>query len=150
MAEAKQFDLEAVSAPNFMDCPFLVEGSLQNRRIGDACTGYSFEITSFGYRGIWVSTIEDVTLKVDGEEIPKDQIILSVNGKKFLAPQLSELFAEFWHPLERAKIIVYKVGGLAPGEHEVEMSIRRHNDFGYSHEFAACTGTHARKFTIEA
>jgi|GEM_PF-4046694 len=148
MAE-KKFDLESLKLPPYRSAPYLQQDSLRNRRIGDVCTGYSFQLGSMSYRGVWVSTIEKLELKVDGEEIPEDRIVFCVNGKKFLAPQLRELFAEFWHPLEPAEVLIYQLGGLSEGTHEVDMTVWRRNDFGYTHEFPATPNRDCRTMTLQ-
>ena len=149
MADVK-FDIESLRrrGNHFQTSDFLVEDSLKNRVIGDSCTGYSVKIKCLSYRSIWVSTIEDITLKVDGVEVPKSNILLCVNNKKFLVSQLTQLFAEYWYAIEDGEIIVNQIGGLSKGEHEIDITIMRHNDFGYSHEFVAFPNTDCKKFTV--
>jgi hypothetical protein len=150
VAQSAQFDLEMLKQrPPFHGSSFLIKKSLKNRFIEGACTGYSLKIGSLSYRGVWVSTIENIILKVDGEIIPSRDIVFCVNNKKFLISQLPELFAEYWYALDPAELIIYKIGGLSKGEHEVEVTISRRNDFGYSHEFVAVDTTDTMKCFVE-
>jgi hypothetical protein len=156
--QAKKSDLEVVEGilnRRRDGDNILTRGSLKNRRIGNACTGYSVGIDSLSYRGVWVSTIEDIVLKVDGEVVPKDDILFCVNNKRFLIANLKTLSEEFWYALDPGVITVNKVGGLAPGEHEIEITLSKRADFGHSYEnykdakeFYPVARTDRAKFTI--
>ncbi len=111
---------------------YLVEDSLENYRIGSSCTGYSFRLSSLGYRGTWLSTIEDIDLIVDGKAVPKNQILFCANGKRFMVHQLKEMSAEFLYPLGDTRILVHQIGGLPAGTHSVELTLWKHADYGHT------------------
>ena len=156
--QAKKGDLEVVKellGRRRDGDTILARGSLKNRYIGDACTGYSVSLDSLSYRGVWVSTIEDIVLKVDGQVVRKDDMLFCVNNKRFLIANLKWLSEEFWYALDLAVITVNKVGGLVPGEHEVEITLSKRADFGHSYEaykdakeFYPVARTDRAKFTI--
>jgi hypothetical protein len=80
------------------------------------------------YRGLPVSCIENLELKVDGREIPPHLICVVINEKKFALDQLSGLHAEFWGIRKRIELEVYN-GGLEPGEHEVALTLHLRNPY---------------------
>ena len=102
------------------------DGSITNCMAGQEAVGFLFKVKLYTYRGTYLSCIEKLALKLDGEAVDMDQVVFGLNGKRFLVNQLKELFAEYWYILDRAELIVYKDGGLTPGSHELalDMSIR--------------------------
>lgn len=74
------------------------------------------------YRGQHVSTVEQLALNVDGQDIPPHLILFCINGKKFPLSQLPDLYAEFWSLRTTAYLEVYN-GGLADGEHEIDLTL---------------------------
>ncbi len=111
----------------------LKEGSLKNKCIGDCCTGYTFEIDNLSYRGVWVSTLEGIRLKVDGEEVPQENMMVCLKGMKFSICDLEGHTEVFWGAHDPCVISVNKVGGLSKGEHKVEIEILKRADFGHSY-----------------
>ena len=104
----------------------IVDGSIKNFRAGEDVIGYSFLLRLYTYRGTYLSCIEKLNLKLDGQKLSMDQVVFKINGKRFLVNQLKELFSEYWYILDRAEILVLKDGGITPGTHSlaVDMSIR--------------------------
>ena len=80
------------------------------------------------YRGLPVSCVENLELKVDGEAVPPHLLCAVINEKKFAIEQLSGLHAEFWGIRKRIDLEVYN-GGLEPGEHEVELTLHLRNPY---------------------
>ncbi len=111
----------------------LKAGTLKNRTIGDSCTGYTFQIDNLSYRGIWVSTIEDIQLVVDGETVSKRDMLFCIKGMKIPIDDLGGHSEVFWGGRDEGLLSVNKVGGLAPGEHTVEIEIIKRQDFGHSY-----------------
>jgi hypothetical protein len=120
---------------NFLDRLFK-QGSLRNFGYNGAICGYEFEVTSNGYRGTYLSCVEDISFTVDGKPIPQEKVVFIINNKRFLLKHLKELYAEYWFTLDYAIIRVYQDGGLPPGDHEIGYhSIVRIPFTGY---FGAC------------
>lgn len=107
--------------------------SLKNKVFGDSCTGYTFELGTLSYRGIWVSTIEDIELKVDGEVVPKCDMLFYVNGMCFPIDDMVSHTEVFWGVLDKGVVNVNKIGGLSKGEHKFEIVIKKRADFGHSY-----------------
>ena len=104
----------------------IADNSVKNFSVNHNIIGYSFRIKLYTYRGSYLSCIEQLKLKLDGRDVAMNQVVFKLNGKRFLVPQLTELFAEYWYILDEAELVVLKEGGIPKGEHELEigMSIR--------------------------
>ncbi len=110
----------------------LVRDSLVNRVIEGCCTSYEFEIGALSYRGVWISTIEDIEVKVDGETIPYSNMMFFCNGLNYPIPDMGKHSECFWGIKDRACLRIYRPGGLPKGTHRVSITIYKRADFGHS------------------
>ena len=101
----------------------LMGSALRNASAGDVTYGFEFDIRYPSYRGTFVSCIEGLKVKVDGEEIPVEDMRLTLNGKQFLVSELGELCHEYWFVLTSGVLTVIRHGGLPAGEHKVEVKM---------------------------
>ena len=106
--------------------------SLKNRDICGVITGYSFGFNNLSYRGIWLSTFEDIHVKLDGKEVPQGSMVLSIKGMKIPVRDLEGHSEVFWGAEDACSLLVYQLGGLAKGKHKVEVEMLRRNDFGHT------------------
>lgn len=104
------------------DKKVLCEKSFKNILINDVTQGFNVGVNLNYYRGLHVSCIEELELKIDGEPIPEHLILFCINGKKFSINQLKDLYAEFWALKDTVNIEVYN-GGLQDGEHDVYLTL---------------------------
>ncbi len=112
----------------------LTRGTLKNRVFSDgACTGYSFRLNNLSYRGIWISTLEDLQLTVDGKAVSKADMLLRLGTFSCTIDNLVNHSDVFWAVTDECWIDVYKIGGLAPGDHQFEIVVMKRNDFGHSY-----------------
>jgi hypothetical protein len=111
----------------------LKAGTLKNKVFGKSCTGYTFEIDTLSYRGIWASTIEDIELTVDSEKVSKSDMLFCLNGLKIPIDNLSGHTEDFWGAKDTAVVNVNKIGGLDQGDHKFEIIIKKRADFGHSY-----------------
>ncbi len=102
----------------------ICKDDIKNIVVGDCVIGYEFKIKYPSYRGTFLSCIEALTFKMDGEEIPKSQITFQINGKDFLIDELAECFKEYWFVNDHATIRVLKDGGISKGEHELNVYMK--------------------------
>ena len=107
-------------------------GSLENRHVCGVATGYTFGLNNLSYRGIWLSTFEDVKVTVDGAEVPKENVVLALKGMKFPVRTLPGHSEVFWGAEDTCSVIVYQIGGLAAGVHQIAIDMVRRNDFGHT------------------
>ncbi len=117
----------------FFGASALVEDSLENRVIEGVTTGYSIRLGNLSYRGVWLSTVEDIELTVDGEKIPHDHIMVELNGNKYSICDLVNQTETFWGAKDSCRVIVYQVGGLAKGPHKIDVVVLKRSDFGHSY-----------------
>lgn len=106
---------------NFVDV--VCDDSLENIYANGKKVGFQFQVRLSYYRGHFLSTIDELGVKIDGEEIPTENIYLELKGKEYGVAQLHSLVNEFWPIIEPAKIRVFCPGGLEKGAHKVEFKM---------------------------
>ena len=108
-------------------------GSVHNKMIREKCTGFSMELDNLSYRGIWISTIEDIKLVLDGQSISKDDMLIRIKGMTIPIDALGEHTEVFWGPEDKCILEVNMVKGLLKGKHKIELCILKRADFGHSY-----------------
>lgn len=83
--------------------------------------GYQFDFKAQYYRGITLSIIRDIKVKVDGADVPREDVRLTVNGETFTLEETRTVIdPEYrWEFGEYATVSVLKEGGLAAGSHHI-------------------------------
>lgn len=109
-----------------MPRPIIAPDSLFNWYANGRALGFQFTIYSNYYRNAPVSGLEKLVLKVDGKVIDPLYIHFCVNGKKFQPSELPLMFNEYWGMRTPAYIEVDQFDGLAPGPHEIDLTLLRH------------------------
>ncbi len=84
-------------------------------------TGFQFGARLPYYRGLGLSMVEEIAIAVDGEAVPRDQILFSVRGRMWTLAQMETELEERWEMGEVATLIVQRPGGLSNGEHQIEL-----------------------------
>ncbi len=84
-------------------------------------TGFQFAFKLQYYRGITLSIIRDIAVTIDGEQIPREDICLTVNGETFTLEECRTVISPLyrWEFGEYALVTVKKQGGLAAGKHHI-------------------------------
>lgn len=98
----------------------ICDDSLKSIYINGKKAGYQFNVRLACYRGHFLSVINEISLKTDGEEVPENDIFFCIHGKEFGLSQMKENNSEFWWIVESATIKVLKRGGLEEGEHTLD------------------------------
>lgn len=106
---------------NFVDV--ICDDSLENTYVNGKKAGFQFQVRLSYYRGHFLSTIDEIGVKIDGEEIKTDNIFLGLKGQEYGAAQLHTMVNEFWPIIEPATIKVFYPGGLEKGVHKVEFTL---------------------------
>lgn len=98
------------------------EGFRNETMDGKAC-GFSFRCKLQYYRGITLSIIRDLAVTIDGEQIPRENVRLTVNGETFTLEECRTVVSPLyrWEFGENATITVIKEGGLAAGSHKLSL-----------------------------
>ncbi|MDO4622860.1 MAG: DUF6379 domain-containing protein [Eubacteriales bacterium] len=83
--------------------------------------GFQFDWKCQYYRGICLSIVRDIKVNIDGEDIPREDISLSIHGEDFTLNEMETVIdADFrWEFGEWATLKVKKEGGLAKGPHHI-------------------------------
>ena len=102
----------------------ICKDDIENVVVEGVPIGYEFKIKYPSYRGVFLSCIEDLRFKMDGEDIDRKDIYFYLNGKQFLLDELPECFKEYWFVREKATVRVMKSGGIAPGEHSLNVFMK--------------------------
>lgn len=101
----------------------LVPGSLKNNAIHGKLSGYQFDVRLGYYRGHYLSDIETLEVRLDNQPVPEESITFCLNGKTFLPGELKYMISEFWYILAPATLMIHQPGGLAAGDHEVDLTL---------------------------
>ena len=111
----------------------VVEGTVRNREVCGVVTGWEFQLDNLSYRGVWLSTIEGMTVKVDGVEVPHDHMMIELKGIKYPLSVLEGHTEVFWDAKAVCKAVIYCIGGLSKGTHRLEVGVLKRGDFGHSY-----------------
>jgi len=95
----------------------------KNLTEGGAVTGFQVKVRLPYYRGIWLSTIHHLELKVDGETFPRSQITFALGSRRFTTEELEAASDVRWFFGAPAALLVARPGGLVPGMHTVFFSV---------------------------
>ncbi|MCY1671370.1 DUF6379 domain-containing protein [Novosphingobium sp. SL115] len=102
------------------------------RNVGpdNARTGFELRIRQPNYRSSRLSLIEGVDLTIDGVLYPAEQSTVRVGDVEYTHAQMAQETEARLYVGQFLTVVVPKPGGLAPGVHRVESSIRfRHPYF---------------------
>ena len=97
----------------------IVENDVKNIVENGKTTGFEFGARLPYYRGIALSLVEDIVVKVDGEDVPRESIKFSAHNNTYTLEQMETEVDDRWNMGEVAHIIVEKEGGLSKGEHTI-------------------------------
>lgn len=99
----------------------IVENTAKNVAKDGKVTGFSFGARMPYYRGLGLSMVEDVAVTVDGEKFPRDRVLVTVSTGTFTLDRMETEFDARWEFGEVATVTVLKDGGLAAGDHKLEL-----------------------------
>ncbi len=98
--------------------------TITNYVVEQVILGYEFKIRYPFFRGNYLSCIEKLEFKMDGEKLNKEFIFFTLNGKQYLLKELKDQYKEYWYVLEDATITVIKKGGIVRGNHTITVEMR--------------------------
>lgn len=102
-----------------------IEETCRNCEKEGKITGFKLQTYITYYRGIPLSMVNDIRVKVDGEEIPREVIRCSVdNGEYwFTLDEMTTVVGHKWEYDTPMTVQVIRDGGLSKGEHKVELRV---------------------------
>ncbi len=81
--------------------------------------GFQYKARVNYYRGIPLSMVNDIRVKVDGEDIERGKIKFSVDEDWFTLDEMETVTFLKWEFGQKATIFIEREGGLSPGDHEL-------------------------------
>lgn len=101
-----------------------LENTCVNVEENGAVIGYEMQTNITYYRGIPMSMIEYVKVAADGEEIPAEDIRISIDQIDWFTLTEAETVVDYkWEYGEPLYIRVMKDGGLSKGTHKVKLTV---------------------------
>lgn len=101
-----------------------LENTCKNVEDAGSVTGFELETNITYYRGIPLSMINNIGVEVDGEKIPREDILCSLDGIDwFTLDEMETVTTYKWEYGESLTVRVLKEGGLAKGSHEVALDV---------------------------
>lgn len=100
----------------------IVEDGFRNVVEGDEVRGFQVKARLPYYRGLGLSMVENVAVTVDGEAIPREAIRVTLHGNTYTLDEMEHELDDRWEFGEVGTLTVEKPGGLATGEHTVELA----------------------------
>ena len=95
----------------------------KNVKEGQSVVGFQVKVRLPYYRGIWLSTVHHLGLKVDDEDFSRDKIAFALGERRFTREEMESATNVRWDFGDPATLIVSKPGGLIDGMHTVDYSI---------------------------
>ena len=102
----------------------ILQGGFKNVPGPSGPSGFQLLVKTAYYRGVALSLVEGIDVTVDGESFERSKIQFRVGKRTYSLDSLEKLGDVHWQWLEPATVIVSKPGGLKPGVHEVEVSVK--------------------------
>jgi hypothetical protein len=102
---------------------FLMTRGFKNVVERGVTLGYQINIRIPYYRGVFLSLIDNLSLSVDEQRIPPEQITLSVCGRSFTFAEMQQAENVRWDYGAPAALRVARSGGLSPGIHTIEVGM---------------------------
>lgn len=101
-----------------------IENTCVNVKEDDKIVGYEMQTNITYYRGIPMSMIEYVRVAADGEEVPAENIRISIDQIDWFTLKEAETVVDYkWEYGEPLYVRVLKEGGLSKGSHKVKLTV---------------------------
>ncbi len=92
-------------------------GSVRNTGPAEAPDGFAFVARLGYYRGIGLSMIEELTVSVDDEPLPREAVRFDEGKGPLTLDEMETAFDRRWHFGTDATILVARPGGFPSGSH---------------------------------
>ncbi len=104
------------------DDTILIEDSLTARP-----DGLAIGLKIPWYRSLWVSSVSDVVVRIDGQDVPKESMRAEINGRTWTIDELQDQWDQLWYLQDRLVVVVPSENPPSPGDQvdvEVTLSMR--------------------------
>lgn len=100
------------------------ENTCVNVSEGGAVVGYELQTNITYYRSIPLSMVEYIRVSADGQEVPAEEIRISVDRTDWFTLREAETVTSYkWEYGEPLYIRVMQEGGLSKGTHKVRLTV---------------------------
>lgn len=102
-----------------------IEGTCKNTVVDGKVQGYELQTYITYYRGIPLSMVNDIRVKTDDVDVPREAIRCSVDGGEywFTLDEMTTVVGHKWEFGEPMIVRVLQDGGLTAGEHKVQLTV---------------------------
>lgn len=101
-----------------------LENTCKNIVVSDQITGFELKTNITYYRGIPLSMVNDISVEVDGEKVPHEDITCSVDEVDwFTLDEMETVTTYKWEYGEPLTVRVKRNGGLSKGTHEIALDV---------------------------
>lgn len=102
-----------------------IENSCKNVVKNSKIVGYEMQTHITYYRGIPLSMINNIRVTTDGEEVPREKILCTVDGGDywFTLDEMKTVVEHKWEFGEPMTVRVLEDGGLSCGSHEIDLNV---------------------------
>ena len=102
-----------------------IEDTCKNCVEAGKVTGFELQTYITYYRGIPLSMVNDIRVKVDGTDVPREEIRCSVDDGEywFSLDEMTTVAGHKWEYGVPMTVKVVRSGGLSKGEHDVELRV---------------------------
>ena len=101
-----------------------LENTCVNVTEGSEVTGYEMQTNITYYRGIPLSMIEYIRVSADGEEVPAEDIRISIDREDWFTLKEAETVTTYkWEYGDPLYVHVLKAGGLSKGTHKIKLTV---------------------------
>lgn len=79
------------------------------------------------YRSLWVSSVSDVVVRIDGHDVPKESMRAEINGRTWTIDELQDQWDQLWYLQDRLVVVVPSENPPSTGDQvdvEVTLSMR--------------------------
>lgn len=101
------------------DRGFIGDEPLRRATVNDK-QGVQLKVRLTSYRSLPLSCIEAIELKIDGERIDPDGLVLTLDSAQYRLRDLPKLSKVYWFILDHADLFAPLSKALTAGAHEVE------------------------------
>ncbi|MEE6132893.1 DUF6379 domain-containing protein [Bacillus sp. 1780r2a1] len=101
----------------------ICEDGFKNVKENNEVIGFEIQLRIPYYRGIALSLINSIDLKIDEVEIPHKDLVFKIETGEFPYEELPTVINNRWEFGEKARLFVAKQGGLTEGAHEITVNI---------------------------
>ncbi|MGN1193776.1 MAG: DUF6379 domain-containing protein [Dorea sp.] len=128
----------------------ICDDPIKNVNVEGIKVGYEFYIKYPSYRGAYLSCIEDLKFVIDDEPVDPSKVYFQLNGKQFLLSEIPECYKEYWFVRDKATVRVIQSGGIAPGEHTVQVYMKHRVPYtGYFGQYLTLISDRTKTLTAE-